>query len=138
MNETIFETKVNGILLIITEKYIQYGSLIMPVSALSFISNENPLPKWLRIILWFTVIACFLLSIFFLAAGIFLALIATLPFAIILLIILVVYANRQYINFYSHSQNIISIIWDTEENGNIDVLYDAIFELVEPESLSQR
>ena len=130
MSKVFYNSKINDTELKITENYIQYGSELMPTSALSFISITRPHINWLvPILLVIAGLFCYnkstsyhygfnderVLAFLFLLIG-------------IIWIIINVIKNRQRIlRIYSHSKMHLYIEW---KGGDFDSLIDAIYNLL--------
>ena len=131
MSNTIYNAKVNDIDLKITENYVQYGSELIPTSAISFISLNKYIPRWWIPVLFLVAAAIeFVINSsnhYFTGSSYFLAMLL-LIIGLITLLIAIARSRKRFLRIYSHSREHLYIEW---KSGDLKPLIDAIYELLE-------
>ena len=132
MGNTIYSAKVNDIDFKITDNYVQYGSELIPTSAISFVSLTKYIPRW-----WIP-------TLFLVGAAIEFALmfsndyyfdfvnyswaVLLLIIGLVTLIVAIAKSRKRFLRIYSHSREYLYLELGS---GNPQPLIDAIYELLE-------
>ena len=134
MSTTYYNDKVDDIDLKITDKYIQYGSELLPASALSFVSvNKYNVRWWIPTL--FLVIAAILFtydktSSYYGHGGTTIISMLLLIIGLVILLIDIIISRKRIIRIYSHSREHLYIEW---KKGNYQHVVDALFKVIEGE-----
>ena len=129
MSFVYYKGKVDDIDLTISDKYIQYGSDIIPTHSLSFISIRRARVNW-----WIPVLFLISAIVFAIIGDETLDIVALFLFGIglALLIIAIIKSKYRFFKFVSHSRDSICLRW---RQGNNEPLFDAVFKLLENDRL---
>lgn len=126
MNQTYYNEKIGDNYFKVTEKYIQYGSNMIPTSSISYVSIKRPTVSWwIPTILLLSAIAVYSiqqnhimndLSIILFVIG------------IIALFVTIIRSQKRYLWIYSHSGQYIFV---EKKRGDDQAITDAIYNLIE-------
>lgn len=122
MNQTYYNEKIGDYHFKVTEKYIQYGSDIIPTSSISYVSIKRFAISWFPLIFLLSSIVVsmyvpFVISIILIVIG------------VIALMVTIIKSQKRLLKIYSHSGQYIYII--QKKSGDYQAMIDAIYNLLE-------
>ncbi len=124
----VYNEKIGDDNLKITDKYIQYGTDVIPLSALSFFSLKKPSVKWwIPLALIIATIVVFCLKTPYNSETISMISLTLLIVSIISLIVVINKSQRRFLMFYSHSGQSIFI----DINKDCQQIVNAVYCLLE-------
>lgn len=133
MNKVYYSTRLDDIDFSITDKYVRFGSEIIPTPALSYISiKKKRVHWWVSILFLIVALIATLIGVQDSYSGDSYLTIALISFVIglTILIITIIKNRERFFCFVSHSRESIYIKWKW---GDYQPLFDAIFQLLEGE-----
>ena len=137
MNKIYFENEISGLQLRITESYVQYGSDVIPTSAISYFAvRRASVSWWPAILLFLSGIALFFCGNSKITNGwdsILQSLgVIALVGSIIATIVIFIESRKRYVFISSHSQHCIEIwIHGKDYKDSYTPLMTALFDVIE-------
>ncbi len=126
MNQTYYNEKIGDYHFKVTEKYIQYGSTMIPTSSISYVTIKRPTVNW-----WIpAIVLLFAIAVYSIQQNHTMNAILIILFVIgiIALFVTIIRSQKRYLWIYSHSGRYIFV---EKKSGDNQAMIDAIYNLLE-------